>query len=127
MIEPWVTPWSRFVYTYLHHEPFEPEAQSWEFPSAGPLSGANSALPWIVFSRDREQFIREFPLLGLESIKPAMPFLYLLSGGVSMRSLQPGWTFPLWRSFDSTWNACFPGMAMFARIVLKRMRNKVTG
>src|SRR5262249_31802772 len=25
MIEPWVTPWSRFVYTRLHHEPFQPE------------------------------------------------------------------------------------------------------
>ncbi|MEJ2730324.1 MAG: methyltransferase domain-containing protein [Deltaproteobacteria bacterium] len=23
MIEPWVTPWSRFVYRYLHHEPFD--------------------------------------------------------------------------------------------------------
>ena len=26
MIEPWVTPWSRWVYTRLHHEPFLPEA-----------------------------------------------------------------------------------------------------
>jgi ubiquinone/menaquinone biosynthesis C-methylase UbiE len=25
MIEPWVTPWSRFVYGRLHHEPFRPE------------------------------------------------------------------------------------------------------
>lgn len=24
-IEPWIMPWSRFVYTCLHHEPFQPE------------------------------------------------------------------------------------------------------
>jgi SAM-dependent methyltransferase len=31
MIEPWVTPWSRVVYTRLHHEPFRPETQSWNY------------------------------------------------------------------------------------------------
>src|SRR5262245_21554245 len=59
MIEPWVTSWGRWVYTKLHHEPFIPDAASWEFPDAGPLSGANGALPWILFVRDREQFERE--------------------------------------------------------------------
>lgn len=38
MIEPWVTSWSRLIYTRLHHEPFCPEANEWEFPSTGPLS-----------------------------------------------------------------------------------------
>lgn len=31
MIEPWVTPWSRFVYTRFHHEPFCAEAADWTF------------------------------------------------------------------------------------------------
>src|SRR5262249_4673893 len=61
MIEPWVTPWSRVVYGRLHHEPFRPGAAEWEFPEAGPLSGANGALPWIMFARDRAVFEREFP------------------------------------------------------------------
>jgi SAM-dependent methyltransferase len=52
MIEPWVTPWSRLIYTRLHHEPFNPEANEWEFPTSGPLSGANGALPYILFDRD---------------------------------------------------------------------------
>jgi hypothetical protein len=34
MIEPWVTPWSRFVYNLLHHEPFDPETPSWNFQLA---------------------------------------------------------------------------------------------
>jgi SAM-dependent methyltransferase len=33
MIEPWVTPWSRLVYSKLHHEPFQPEAVEWTFPT----------------------------------------------------------------------------------------------
>ena len=61
MIEPWVTPWSRLVYTRLHHEPFEPETPSWDLPTSGPLSGANDALPWIIFARDRAKFEQEFP------------------------------------------------------------------
>ena len=27
MIEPWVTPWPRFVFKHFHHEPFRPEAE----------------------------------------------------------------------------------------------------
>lgn len=91
MIEPWVTPWSRLIYRRLHHEPFEPQAAAWEFPDTGPLSGANGAMPWIIFHRDRPAFEREFPHWQIASIRIHTPLRYLLSGGVSMRSLMPGW------------------------------------
>src|SRR5437773_3447939 len=97
MIEPWVTHWSRFVYTRLHHEPFEPLSLSWELPTSGPLSGANGALPWIIFARDRLKFDQEFPNWRIEAIKPIMPFRYLLSGGVSLRCLVPAWSFAFWQ------------------------------
>ncbi len=93
MIEPWVTPWSRLVYTWLHHEPFHPEAAQWEFPTSGPLSGANGALPWIMFHRDRSRFTSEFPEWRVRSIDLDMPFSYLLSGGVSRRAFVPGAAF----------------------------------
>jgi len=121
MIEPWVTPWSRLVYTRLHHEPFQPEAAEWEFPSRGPLSGANSALPWIIFGRDRTQFEKEFPGLCIQVIRPLMPFRYLISGGVSLRSLMPGWTFGLWRRLEQALQFCMSDLAMFVYIVLRRM------
>jgi ubiquinone/menaquinone biosynthesis C-methylase UbiE len=76
MIEPYVTFWSSLVYTFLHHEPFIMKAEKWEFSSVGPLSGANSALPWIIFKRDLKQFEKEFPELRLKSITPMMPFRY---------------------------------------------------
>jgi SAM-dependent methyltransferase len=90
MIEPWVTAWSRTVYRRLHHEPFAPEAPQWEFPATGPLSGANGALPWIMFERDRARLEREFPQWRVAAVRPMLPLRYLLSGGVSMRSLLPG-------------------------------------
>lgn len=116
MIEPWRTPWSEWVYTHLHSEPFSPNS-GWILPAAGPLSGANGALPWIVFQRDRLQFETNYPFLRIKNIRPLMPFSYLCSGGVSMRSLLPGWMYRPVRAveralFEKRW-------AMFALIELE--------
>lgn len=121
MIEPWVTAWSRIVYGRLHHEPFLPQATQWEFPSAGPLSGANGALPWIVFQRDRKLFECEFPQLSIVSIKRFMPFRYLVSGGVSLRDLMPGWTLGFWRRLESGLDPWNKYLSMFALVVLTRV------
>lgn len=120
MVEPWVSPWSRWVYTRLHHEPFLPEATEWETPGGGPLSGANGALPWILFQRDRQRFERESPAWRVRSIEPFMPFRYLVSGGVSLRGLTPTWTFPLWRGAERALHPWRDRLAMFAFVVLER-------
>jgi SAM-dependent methyltransferase len=121
MVEPWVSPWSRLIYTHLHHEPFEPEVERWDFPANGPLSDANGALPWILFERDRKRFEEQFPELRIEEVRPMMPFRYLVSGGVSMRTLMPGRTTSLWKFIE---RACEPQMkrlAMFSLISLRRL------
>jgi len=120
MIEPWVTRWSRLIYTRLHHEPFWPQTPDWQFPARGPLSSANGALPWIVFERDRAQFEREFPQWRIETLKPIMPFRYLVSGGVSLRALMPGWTFGAWRGLEKLFEPWLKTWAMFAVIKLRR-------
>lgn len=121
MVEPWSTPWSRFVYVRFHHEPFEAAAESWELSTAGPLSGANGALPWIVFERDRTRFETEFPGLRVRSIRLLMPFSYLLSGGFSALTPMPGWSFRLWAAIERALNPLNPWLAMFALIVLDRV------
>ena len=120
MIEPWNTPWSRFVYGRFHTEPFLPLATEWRFPSGGPLSGANGALPWMIFARDRARFVSTFPALMLRRIEPMMPFRYLASGGVSMRSLSPSSAYPLWASIEKVLAPLNGMLAMFALIVLER-------
>ena len=117
MIEPWVTAWSRFVYARMHHEPFRPDAKDWAFPSTGPLSGANGALPWIVFVRDRRTFESEFPQFSIEQIRPIMSLRYLLSGGVALRSLAPGLSNGLWRRVEAPMDA---NWGMFAEVSLVR-------
>ena len=120
MIEPWNSSWSRWVYTHLHHEPFEPNAPDWRIPSSGPLSGANGALPWIIFKRDLTYFEEQNPKLRLVSITQFMPFAYLLSGGVSFRSFFPGWLYPFIRYLEQHSNE--PERAMFAMIIVARVR-----
>jgi SAM-dependent methyltransferase len=120
MIEPWVTAWSRLVYRRLHYEPFDPEAANWEFPESGPLSGANNALPWILFVRDRQQFESEFPAWQVRTIQPLMPIRYLLSGGVTLRALMPGWTFGFWRMLENGLRPWMTVWGMFALVTLTR-------
>ena len=117
MIEPWRTHWSEWVYTRLHPEPFLPLA-GWDIPASGPLSGANGALPWIVFERDRSEFEARYPDWRVVRIEPTMPFAYLLSGGVSMRAFMPGWTYGFIRRLEACLDQSRWGM--FAYIELER-------
>ena len=121
MIEPWVTSWSALIYRHLHHEPFLPEAKTWEFATSGPLSGANEALPWIIFRRDLPIFQHEFPQLKVRKVEPIMPFRYLVSGGLSKRSLMPGWSYKLWDWVEAALARQNNRLGMFAIIALHHL------
>ena len=49
-----------------------------------------------------------------------MPLRYLLSGGVSMRSLMPGWSFGPWKAFERLLSPWMSYLAMFAFIQVDR-------
>lgn len=115
MVEPANSSWGRYIYTHFHHEPFDPSA-GWELPSNGPLSSANGAMPWIMLERDRSQFEKEFPLLQIKEIKYHTPLRYLLSGGVSMKSLVPGWSFGILKGLEGLINAFTKQFSMFQTI-----------
>ena len=89
LIEPYAGPLSRRMIRPLHHEPWD-EAAGWTLPASGPMTGANMALPSIIFIRDRDRYDREFPHLPVDRVRLHTIALYLLSGGVSMRSVVPG-------------------------------------
>jgi SAM-dependent methyltransferase len=98
-VEPASTGWARFIWKNFHHEPYRPDSD-WTIPELGPLSGANGALPWIVFTRDRRVFERKFPKLKICKIDDHTPFLYLLSGGVRRWSLLPGGLYGITRAIE---------------------------
>ena len=120
MIEPWVTPLSRLIYSHLHHEPFEPETVEWSFHSSGPLSGANGALPWIVFERDRHIFEVDFPSLIIKKIQPFMPIRYLMSGGFTTLFGAPSFLYKPVKRFESLFKPVMNRLGMFALIVVQK-------
>ena len=122
MSEPANTPFSRFFYKYLHHEPFKTKA-GWEIEQAtGPLSGANGAIPWIVFVRDSEEFAATYPNLKVNKIKLHTPFRYILSGGMTRMSLAPEWCFDFFTALENRLSSIHPLIAMFQYIEIEKIR-----
>jgi SAM-dependent methyltransferase len=119
MVEPANTWWGRFIYRNFHHEPFETQG-SWKFAAAGPLSTANGALPWIVFSRDRSRFNQEYPRLKLRRFEAHTPIRYLLSGGFSLPQLVPSFCFTLVSFGERLLAPLWPWIGMFYWIVLEK-------
>ena len=125
MIEPANTPFSRFVYKNFHHENFDPKAKEWTFPTIGPLSGANGALPWMIFTRDYQYFQTLFPKLKKEKIKLQAPFAYLISGGLTFKSLLPGWMYSPFRLFELILSPIYKWLAMFQTIMVRKEDDKL--
>jgi SAM-dependent methyltransferase len=119
MIEPANSIWGRFIYKNFHHEPFEPEA-GWSIPASGPLSGANGALPWIVFERDKHLFKSRFPGFSIEKIRYHTPFRYLFSGGVSFKQLVPDFTYGIFSFLDNFLSSVSSQFSMFVTIKIKK-------
>jgi SAM-dependent methyltransferase len=121
MIEPANTLWSRFIYKNFHHERFDPSGQ-WGLEKDKPLSAANGALPWIIFSRDREEFCRSFPCLQIVRMHSHTPLLYLLSGGLTLRQLAPSFTYPIFKVVERILSPLNGLLGMFQTIELEKIR-----
>jgi len=112
---------ARLIFRYAHHEPFVPEAKEWKFETSGPLSGANGALAWILFFRDRERFEKKYPGLKIVRIERHTPFYYWLSGGLKSWSLIPGFLAPAILAGDELLGKVMPGLCSFMTIELEKV------
>ena len=121
MIEPWVTAGAMGLHSPTPRAVCPRGLPVGVSPNRPPLGRPTGALPWILFVRDHEQFKRDFPMWELRTIRPIMPFRYLVSGGVSLRSLVPGWTFGAWHTLENCMRPWGHHWAMFAQIVLTRV------
>lgn len=111
---------SKPILSGAHHEPFVPDAKEWQFASTGPLSGANGALAWIVFERDRARFDREFRHLRVERYAPCAPLSYWVAGGLKDWTLAPGWAYGAVATLDRALTRIAPRLASFVEIELVR-------
>lgn len=120
MIEPWNSPFGRFVYTHFHHEVFDPHSKSWKIKGKKRMTDANGANPWIIFVRDRTLFHKLFPELTIRAVRPHTPFSYLLSGGLSRPAMIIS---PLMRvliKVEEKLCKYFPFFSMFVTITIQK-------
>jgi SAM-dependent methyltransferase len=86
----WVA--ERFYRRLFDSETFDKSQLDWVDPSLGFMYGANQALSYLVFVRDRRLFLERFPGLEIVHQKPLDNYLrYLLSGGLNFRQILPSW------------------------------------
>lgn len=97
LLEPYYGPFATFLFKRLFStEGYDKDFPAWETPATGPMNGANQALSYIVFQRDRVEFERRFSHLRIVHQQTCNNYLkYLFSGGLNFRQLWPNWAAPL--------------------------------
>lgn len=124
LIDPYYGPFSSLVHTYIHaQEHFNKEQEGWDsnMDKTGTMSGANQALSYIVFIRDRELFLRKFPSLEIVKILPLNNYLrYLLSGGLNFKQLIPDFFSPVIKSLEWILSPFSKKLALHYVIVLRK-------
>jgi SAM-dependent methyltransferase len=106
LIEPWITPFSYFIFRFLHQERCDLSETPWlsNSPGAAPEKMAfdgNQAIPYLLFGPGhRSNTLNLLPDLKLAALEPFCLFAYLLSGGFKAVSLLPGFLYPALSKFE---------------------------
>jgi SAM-dependent methyltransferase len=80
---------SRFIFYFIHPEPYMRRQKNWNFESHEPMF-SNQAIPWIIFCRDKALFAEKFSSLCQEILEvPLNGLSFLASGGVYKRTKIP--------------------------------------
>ena len=111
-----VGPISMPILKYLHREGFDSNCSKWRFNTSGPLSGANGALAWLVFCRDKSKFAALFPNLRIESVIPHTPLLYWLAGGLKSWNFAPTLILPILIFIDKMFSRLHRNLGSFLDI-----------
>ncbi len=122
LIEPFHGPFAAFLYKRLFKsEGFDMHFPSWETPSTGPMNGANQALSYIVFVRDRQAFERKYPGLEIVHQEICGNYLrYLISGGLNFRQLLPDALIPVLKVVEKLLYPLRRVLALHHIVVIRR-------
>lgn len=91
LVEPWITPFSRFIYTYLHQETVQMSARPWldnpeMFDENKQAFDGNAAIPYLLINHNHKVWEPELRLVMVERFSS---LTYLLSGGFKPFNLLP--------------------------------------
>jgi SAM-dependent methyltransferase len=122
LLEPYHGPVASFLFKRLFAtEGFDKSFPAWETPMEGPMHGANQALSYIVFVRDRERFESEFPALEIVHRSTVPNYVrYLVSGGLNFRQLLPDAAILPLRALEWLLRPLGPLLALHQVIVLRK-------
>jgi SAM-dependent methyltransferase len=122
LIDPYYGPISEMILTRLFKtETFDKSQPGWNTASRGVMVGANQALSYIVFVRDRETFREKFPGLEIVYSHPLNNYLqYLLSGGLNFKQLCPDFFIPAIKGIEFLLTPLAPIFALHHIIVLRK-------
>jgi SAM-dependent methyltransferase len=120
MVDVTHTPLARFFFDRFHPEPYDDRMREWAFDQTHQMMDSNQALTWIVFDRDRKRFENEHRSLKLEERK-YLPWLgYMLSGGLTRRSVIPSFLAPPLRLLEDALSFSHPLFALHWYLRLRK-------
>lgn len=77
-------------------EIFDKNTNKWNYENLGPMKGANQALSYVIFIKDRDKFKELYPSLEIvDQTICSNYFLYLFSGGLNFKQIVPNIFIPL--------------------------------
>ena len=127
LIEPYFGPWASLFYKHIFKtEGFNKKQESWksEEENHGAMIGANQALSYIIFFRDRDLFLRKYPNFEVVFHKPLTNYVrYLLSGGLNFKSLMPATANPILKFIEWLLKPLAPLLALHHVIVIRKVRD----
>jgi SAM-dependent methyltransferase len=106
LVEPWITPFSYFIFRFLHQERCDLSETPWVVnPSKEALEklafDGNQAIPYLLFGpKHRSNTLDSLPELKLKALEPFCLFAYLLSGGFKPMNLLPESLYPALSRFE---------------------------
>ena len=113
----------RFYKKIFDTETFDMTQKEWVNESLGFMNGANQALSYIVFIRDKKKFEERYLNLEIIVQKPLNNYMrYVLSGGLNFRQILPSFFSPVIKFFEFIF---MPFNSVFAlhHIIVIRKKN----
>jgi SAM-dependent methyltransferase len=123
LLEPYFGPAANFLFRRMFRtETFDKDSASWDAEVSGPMTGANQALSYLVFFRDRATFEKKHPTLKIVHHELCSNYLkYLLSGGLNFRQLLPDSMSPAIGFLQWLMSPANPWLALHHVVVLRKI------
>ena len=123
LVEPYWGPMAALLFSRLFREEgYDKNAMTWNTAVSGAMSGANQALSYIVFERDKVSYAARFPDLPIVYQAPLGNYLrYLLSGGLNFRQLVPSGSSSVLQTVEKLLSPFNKWLSLHHVLVLKKL------